>query len=265
MDDVRRYVREQYSAAARRGSCCGPDHPGLINMTRSNYDRSELEGAPAGIEARSFGCGNPVEHAGLLPGETVLDLGCGAGLDMFIASRAVGPEGRVIGLDMTGEMLVAAAENLRELKNVTLVGGFIEEIPLADESVDVVLSNCVINLSPDKSAALGEAFRVLRPGGRLCVADTVFIRPVSEDIAGSLAAWSGCIAGALQEDDYLERMKTAGFSDVEVRRMKVYAVPEALASMAFPDLSESGRREMDGALASAIIKGRRPLRDGDVI
>ena len=169
MDDVRRYVREQYSAAARRGSCCGPDHPGLINMTRSNYDRSELEGAPAGIEARSFGCGNPVEHAGLLPGETVLDLGCGAGLDMFIASRAVGPEGRVIGLDMTGEMLVAAAENLRELKNVTLVGGFIEEIPLADESVDVVLSNCVINLSPDKSAALGEAFRVLRPGGRLMV------------------------------------------------------------------------------------------------
>ena len=253
MDDVRREVRERYARAAR-----DPRGAGVVNMTRRNYDGATLEAAPKGIAAHSFGCGNPTEAARLRPGETVLDLGCGAGLDIFLASAAVGPDGRVIGLDMTDEMLATAAENLRELENVTLVKGYIEEIPLEDESVDAVLSNCVINLSPDKGTVLREAFRVLRPGGRFCVADTLFLRPVSARIVANLAAWSGCIAGALTEEEYRSVMNEAGFADIEIHRVKVYPIPEALASMAFPELSEEERREIDGVLASAIVTGTRP-------
>ncbi|NLM71723.1 MAG: methyltransferase domain-containing protein [Synergistaceae bacterium] len=252
MDEVRKYVEKRYAEAAR-----SPRRSGIINMTRRNYDGATLAAAPGGMAARSFGCGNPVEHAELIHGETVLDLGCGAGLDMFIASKAVGPEGRIIGLDMTGEMLAEAAGNLKELENVELLRGYIEDIPLADKSVDVVISNCVINLSPDKPAVLREAYRVLKPGGRFCVADMLFIRPVSERIVSNLAAWSGCIAGALLEEDYRRLAEEAGFIEVEIRRIKVFPIPESLASMAFPELSESERREIDGVLASAIVIGRR--------
>ena len=207
----------------------------------------------------SFGCGNPFTEARIHPGETVLDLGSGAGLDLFLASEMTGPYGKVIGLDMTDEMLATAAENLKGIENVSLVKGYIEEMPVESDSVDVIISNCVINLSPDKGKVLTEAFRVLRPGGRFCVSDTVFLRPVTERVVKNLAAWSGCISGALRETEYAEKMREAGFEEVEVRRTKVYSFPDAMAAMAFPELSGEERNEINGSLASAIIMGKKPL------
>lgn len=267
MDDIRNYVKERYAKAIKNntsccgsgGCCCGTGTSDLLSMTRGNYDGAVLEKTPGQMADQSFGCGNPFTEARIHPGETVLDLGSGAGLDLFLASEMTGPYGRVIGLDMTDEMLETAAENLRGLDNVTLVKGYIEAMPIESGTVDVIISNCVINLSPDKGKVLKEAFRVLRPGGRFCVSDTVFLRPVTERAVKNLAAWSGCISGALQETEYAALLKEAGFIEIEVRRTKVYEVPDALAAMAFPELSAEERKEINGALASAIIQGRKPL------
>ncbi|TDY65146.1 ubiquinone/menaquinone biosynthesis C-methylase UbiE [Aminivibrio pyruvatiphilus] len=268
MDDIRDYVKERYARAIKNSTsccrsgacCCGTTGASdILNMTRGNYDGEILENTPEHMADQSFGCGNPFTEARIHPGETVLDLGSGAGLDLFLASEATGPYGKVIGLDMTDEMLETAAENLRGLDNVTLVKGYIEDMPLESGTVDVIISNCVINLSPDKGKVLKEAFRVLRPGGRFCVSDTVFLRPVTERAVKNLAAWSGCISGALQEAEYAALLKEAGFIDVEVRRTKVYEMPDALAAMTFPELSPEERNEINGALASAIILGKKPL------
>lgn len=268
MDDIRNYVKERYARAIKNntsccgsgGCCCGTTGASdILSMTRGNYDGTVLEKTPPQMADQSFGCGNPFTEADIHPGETVLDLGSGAGLDLFLASEATGPSGKVIGLDMTDEMLETAAENLRGLDNVTLVKGYIEEMPLESGTVDVIISNCVINLSPDKGKVLKEAFRVLRPGGRFCVSDTVFLRPVTERAVKNLAAWSGCIAGALQETEYAALLKEAGFIEIEVRRTKVYDVPDALAAMAFPELSAEERKEINGALASALILAKKNL------
>lgn len=267
MDEIRNYVKKRYAKAIRNasscrgapGCCSGAGSTDIFSMTKGNYESEVLEKTPEQMADQSFGCGNPIAEANIRPGETVLDLGSGAGLDLFLASEAVGPRGKVIGLDMTDEMLSTAAENLKDLENVALVKGYIEEMPLEDNSVDVVISNCVINLSPDKGKVLKEAFRVLRPGGRFCVSDTVFLRPVTERAVKNLAAWSGCISGALLEKEYEEKMQEAGFEQVDIRRGKIYAVPDALASMAFPELTAEERSEINGALAGAVITGKKPV------
>jgi SAM-dependent methyltransferase len=268
MEDLRNHVKERYAKAIQNsssccgsgGCCCGSTQGSdILNMTEGNYDDTVLEKAPGEMGEQSFGCGNPFSEAQIRPGETVLDLGSGAGLDLFLASELVGPTGKVLGLDMTEEMLATAAENLKGIENVSLLKGYIEDMPVESDSIDVIISNCVINLSPDKDTVLREAFRVLRAGGRFCVSDTVFLRPVTERAATNLAAWSGCISGALQEGEYAEKMREAGFEAVEVRRTKVYSFPHDVAATIFPELSEEERSEINGALASAIIVGKKPL------
>ncbi len=268
MEDLRNHVKERYARAIQNsssccgsgGCCCGSTQGSdILSMTEGNYDDTVLEKAPGEMGEQSFGCGNPFSEARIRSGETVLDLGSGAGLDLFLASELVGPTGKVLGLDMTEEMLTTAAENLKGIENVSLLKGYIEDMPVESDSIDVIISNCVINLSPDKEKVLREAFRVLRPGGRFCVSDTVFLRPVTERASANLAAWSGCISGALQEREYAEKMREAGFEGVEVRRIKVYAFPHDVAATVFPELSAEERSEINGALASAIILGKKPL------
>lgn len=186
-------------------------------MTKGNYDGATLEKTPEHMADQSFGCGNPFTEARIHPGETVLDLGSGAGLDLFLASEMTGPRGKVIGVDMTDEMLATAAENLKGIGNVTLVKGYIEEMPLEDDSVDVVISNCVINLSPDKPQVYAEAARVLKPGGRLAISDVVAVAPIPARIKKKLEAHSGCIAGAASVMETKRMLKNAGFSQIRIR------------------------------------------------
>jgi SAM-dependent methyltransferase len=216
-DAVREQVRAGYTAVAERPACCsGPESAEQI-ARRVGYSEDELHAVPAGANL-GVGCGNPTALAELRPGEVVLDLGCGAGFDAFLAAQAVGPTGRVIGVDMTEAMLERARENARRggFANVEFVAGMIEDLPLADASVDVVISNCVINLSPDKPRVFREAFRVLRPGGRLAVSDLVLEQPLPAELLGSVEAWVGCLAGALLRADYLDAVRRAGFRDVRV-------------------------------------------------
>lgn len=210
---------------------------------------------------QSFGCGSPVEKAGLKPGETVLDLGSGAGLDAFLAAGEVGPEGQVFGLDMTNEMILTAEANRTKwgLSNVEFIKGFIEEIPIEDESVDVVVSNCVINLSPDKDAVFREIFRVLRPGGRISVSDIVFLKPLPKEIRESLSAWAGCVSGAIGEKEYQEKLSRAGFPDVRVERTRVHSFSREQVREMFPDISPENVPDAGEAVASAWISAVKPL------
>lgn len=261
MDDLRDKVKEQYGRAIREGKgCCSGDGcvPSFL-PAESLYGPSFLGQITSSMTEQSFGCGNPLEDAGLKAGETVLDLGCGAGLDLLLASKAIGPGGRLIGVDMTDEMLDAAKENLKEQENVLLVKGYLEDLPLENESVDVVISNCVINLSPDKGKVLKEAWRVLRPGGRLSVADTVFLRPVPPGISEFLSGWCGCISGALSAEEYRTFLAEAGFASIEIRPKKVFFASEALLEMMFPDLTEDDRKKLKGALASASVTAGKPF------
>ncbi|MGZ4276187.1 MAG: arsenite methyltransferase [Solirubrobacteraceae bacterium] len=229
-DDVRETVREKYAAAARavagqpdRSSCCGP-----ISLTDADqtqvfgaalYDDAETEGATATAVQASLGCGVPTAVADLREGETVLDLGSGAGADVLISARRVGPTGKAIGLDMTDEMLELARANAAEagVRNVEFVKGYIEDIPLPDASVDVIVSNCVLNLSGDKPRVLAEAARVLRPGGRFAVSDVVASPDMDDATRADMAAYTGCIAGALTEDEFRAGLAAAGLTDIEVR------------------------------------------------
>jgi SAM-dependent methyltransferase len=229
LTDVRQAVRERYAAAAetaaeQEAGCCGgpiacspADEPGVFGGTL--YETTETDGAPHAALNASLGCGVPTAVADLHEGETVLDVGSGAGADVLISARRVGPTGRAIGLDMTDEMLDLARANAREagVENVEFVKGYIEEMPLADASVDVVISNCVINLSGDKARVLDEAARVLRPAGRFAVSDVIADEDMDARTRADMAAWTGCIAGALTEREFTETLQAAGFTDIEVR------------------------------------------------
>jgi ubiquinone/menaquinone biosynthesis C-methylase UbiE len=216
--DIRESVRERYAAAARSAVSLA-DSSGTQVFGGALYDPAETEGATATAVEASLGCGVPTAVADLHPGETVLDLGSGAGADVLISARRVGPEGRAIGLDMTDEMLTLARANAREagVENAEFLKGYLEDIPLPDASVDVVISNCVINLAADKRLVLAEAARVLRPGGRLAVSDVVADEGMDEATRADMQQWTGCIAGALTEAEFRAELAAAGFADAEIR------------------------------------------------
>jgi len=223
--EIKRLVREGYAERVKKGSsCCGPASPccggGNVAQTISKaigYTDEELKSVPEDSNL-GLGCGNPVALASLVEGETVLDLGSGAGFDCFLAANRVGEKGRVIGVDMTPEMIEKARENaqMSNCANVEFRLGEIENLPAADNSVDVVISNCVINLSPDKKRVFGEAFRVLKPGGRLMVSDIVLLKELPDFIKSSVAAYVGCVSGAMMKDEYTEAIKGAGFQEVKI-------------------------------------------------
>ena len=258
-------VREKYGEIARsvgKGGCCGPSSCGCGDPITSNlYSDSETNDLPADAVAVSLGCGNPTALIELLPGQTVLDLGSGGGIDVLLSAKRVGPSGKVYGLDMTDEMLALARENRRKAgaTNVEFLEGTIEEIPLPDQSVDVIISNCVINLSEDKDAVLREAFRVLKPGGRFAVSDVVIRGPVPSEIRRSLELWVGCVAGALEEEEYAAKLKGAGFESVEVEPWRVYQIDDARAFLAESGIDvDQLAPQVDGKIASAFIRARRP-------
>jgi SAM-dependent methyltransferase len=225
------------------------------------YSDTETEGLPAEAVAVSLGCGNPTALIDLRPGQTVLDLGSGGGIDVLLSAKRVGPTGKVYGLDMTDEMLALARANQRRAgaTNVEFLKGTIESIPLPDRSVDVIISNCVINLAVDKDAVLREAFRVLKPGGRFAVSDVVLRGQVPLEIRRSLELWVGCVAGALQENEYVQKLKTAGFVDVELEPWRVYQAADARSVLADAGIDvDRVAPQVEGKLASAFIRARRP-------
>jgi SAM-dependent methyltransferase len=226
-DDLKRMVRKNYGSIARRGSsCCGPSGCGCETAPvhdeisrKLGYADEDLQAVPAGANL-GLGCGNPIALASLKPGETVLDLGSGAGFDCFLAAGRVGPGGHVIGVDMTSEMLSRARENARAggYENVEFRLGEIEHLPVADESADVIISNCVINLAPDKEQVFREAYRVLKPGGRLMISDTVLLQPLPDEVRQSVSAYVGCLSGAIDKQTYLDLVRRAGFEDVAIQK-----------------------------------------------
>src|ERR671913_582740 len=254
-EDLRAVVREKYGAAARRvnaggNSCCGASTAsgcGPDPITSNHYVADEASEVPAEALAASLGCGNPTALAELRAGETVLDLGSGGGIDVLLSARRVGPTGMAYGLDMTDEMLALARENEQKsgLTNVEFLKGEIERIPLPDQSVDVIISNCVINLSADKDRVLAEAFRVLRPGGRLAVSDVVVRGQVPPEIRRSMELWVGCVAGALGDYEYVAKLARAGFDDISIEPTRVYGLDDARAFLA-------GEGQDSEALAAAV-------------
>jgi SAM-dependent methyltransferase len=258
-------VREKYGEIARsvdKSGCCSPAACGCGDPITSNlYSSAETAGLPAEAVAVSLGCGNPTALIDLKSGETVLDLGSGGGIDVLLSAKRVGTGGKVYGLDMTDEMLALARENQRKAgaTNVEFLKGTIEAIPLPDQSVDVIISNCVINLSVDKDAVLREAFRVLKPGGRFAVSDVVMRGDVPAEIRRSLELWVGCVAGALRDDEYVSKLQAAGFVDAGVEPWRVYQVDDARAFLAEAGIDvERIAPEVDGKIASAFIRARKP-------
>jgi arsenite methyltransferase len=268
---VKEIVRERYGAFARNpavgkasgccgstGGCCGTE--AYDPITSDLYDEGQAAGVPAEALLLSLGCGNPTALAQLNAGETVLDLGSGGGIDVLLSARRVGPTGKAYGLDMTDDMLAAANENKRiaGAENVEFLKGEIESIPLPDESVDVIISNCVINLSADKPQVLKEAFRVLKPGGRFAVSDIVVKGEVPDEIRRNVELWIGCVAGALEETEYRTLLTAAGFEDVSLEPTRVYSAEDA-GSL----LTESGLKvlasEIDGRFMSAFVRARKPV------
>jgi len=264
-ESIRETVREEYAKAARRvtnqgGSCCGAAASAGNPITSNLYGKDETASLPAAAVAASLGCGNPTALAELKAGETVLDLGSGGGIDVLLSARRVGPAGKAYGLDMTDEMLALARENQRKagVQNVEFLKGEIEHIPLPDNSVDAIISNCVINLSAEKDLVLREAFRVLKPGGRLAVSDIVVRGEMPGEIRRRVELWAGCIAGALEESEYQSKLAAAGFEQIEVEPTRIYTAadaPEFLAEN--PDL-EKFARMADGKFMSAFVRARKP-------
>lgn len=257
--DVRTVVREKYGAMAESAGCgCGPSGccgggPATEIADYIGYTPEQLAALPEGANL-GLGCGNPLAHADLRPGEVVLDLGAGAGMDVFLAARAVGPTGRAIGVDMTPAMLEKARATAARagFTNVDFRLGEIEHLPVADASVDLVISNCVVNLSPAKDQVFREAFRALRPGGRMVVSDLVLVRPLSDAVRASVEAYVGCVAGAAMKEDYLRDIRAAGFSDVEVVEERGYGDDAGL----FGD--SEWIREAASAVVSAKVRARKP-------
>jgi arsenite methyltransferase len=268
--DIKTIVQAKYGEAARRAaqgqtSCgCGSGGGGCGDPITSNlYDAAQIGVLPSEAVVASLGCGNPTALAELKAGETVLDLGSGGGIDVLLSARRVGPTGKAYGLDMTDDMLALARENQRKsgVTNVEFLRGEIEHIPLPDQSVDVIISNCVINLSADKDAVLREAFRVLKPGGRLAVSDVV-VRgsDVPGDVRKSMELWIGCVAGALEEAEYRGKLAAAGFADVDVEPTRVYRAEDARAFLESAGLAREGLAEsMDGKFMSAFVRAAKPV------
>jgi len=257
---IRETVREHYAERIKsNASCCGPD---TDSRSDSNlYPADLLATLPSGESSISYGCGDPITLASLQPGQTVLDLGSGAGLDCFFAAKKVGETGKVIGLDMTPEMIERAQGSAKRMniQNVEFRQGYIEDMPVDSNTVDVIISNCVINLSPDKSRVFGEAFRVLKPGGKLAVSDIVTDGPLPEEVKKSLSAWAGCVAGALEGKDYIGIMEAVGFTNVSVT--PVYFNEETIDSSLNDmklDVSQYPREAVYKAVYSAKITAYKP-------
>ena len=266
--DLKKAVKERYGEAALRvstggSSCCGASATlESCNPVTSNlYDAVQTGELPEKAVSASLGCGNPTALAQLSPGETVLDLGSGGGIDVLLSARRVGPSGKAYGLDMTDEMLALARENQRKagIQNVEFLKGDIEDIPLPDNSVDVIISNCVINLSGDKDRVFSEAYRVLKPGGRFAVSDVVVCGDVPSEIRESVLLWVGCIAGALQDDEYVNKLAKAGFDKIAIEPTRIYQAEDARSF-----LSEKGvdvdaiASHVDGKFMSAFIRAVKP-------
>jgi arsenite methyltransferase len=267
-NDIKDVVREKYGEAARRvgtgakGGCCGTSTSCCTDPITSNlYDAAQAGEIPDDALAASLGCGNPTALAELKPGETVLDLGSGGGIDVLLSARRVGPTGMAFGLDMTDDMLALAERNKAAsgLSNVHFLKGEIETIPLPANSVDVIISNCVINLSGDKDRVLREAFRVLKPGGRFAVSDVVVRGEIPPAIRRSMELWAGCVAGALSDTDYLQKLAAAGFEDAAIEVTRVYGADDARDLFAGQGAEVEGLADaVDGKLVSAFVRGTKP-------
>lgn len=274
---IKEAVKERYGALAKQhntsevvipleSSCCTPStssccSPAEASLAETLYSQTDLTDLPDSVTGLSLGCGNPTALAGLKRGETVLDLGSGGGIDCFIAAKAVGPAGHVIGVDMTDDMLVLANKNKTALglTNVEFRQGEIEELPLESNTVDVIISNCVINLSPDKEAVFGEAFRVLKPGGRFMVSDIVTEGDFPEPLRANLSAWAGCLTGAIDQKLYLEKLRQAGFANVAVQSRAAYG-PEAVEL-----LDEETRQALGQAIDLAAIPANFRIYSANII
>ncbi|BDC51827.1 arsenite S-adenosylmethyltransferase [Bryobacterales bacterium F-183] len=269
--NVKEVVKEKYGQAALRvtsggtNSCCGAGaaccDTDVDPITSNLYDELQKDELPQEAVLASLGCGNPTALAKLNPGETVLDLGSGGGIDVLLSAKRVGPTGKAYGLDMTDEMLALARTNQQKagITNVEFLKGEIEHIPLPDNTVDVIISNCVINLSADKDAVLREAFRVLKPGGRFAVSDVVTRGEVPAEIRQTVLLWVGCIAGALEENDYRAKLAAAGFTDIDVEPTRIYQVEDARAFLSGQGLDvDALAPQVDGKFLSAFIRAVKP-------
>ncbi|MGO8865434.1 MAG: arsenite methyltransferase [Alphaproteobacteria bacterium] len=267
--DVKEAVRSKYSQAALRvskeaGSCCGKSaaRDRSFPITSDLYNEGETAALPEAAVLASLGCGNPTALAELAPGEIVLDLGSGGGIDVLLSARRVGPNGKAYGLDMTDEMLALARENQQKagIENAEFLKGEIEHIPLPDNSVDVVISNCVINLSGDKERVLREAFRVLKPGGRFAVSDVITRGEVPAEIRRDLLLWVGCIAGALTDAEYSEKLARAGFEAIGIEPTRVYDVEDAREFLTGKGIDvDALAPQVDGKFMSAFVRAMKPL------
>ena len=267
-ESIREKVREEYAQVARRvtnqgGSCCGSAVPvgnPIAPRPSDRYSEGEIASLPAKALAASLGCGNPTALAELKPCETVLDLGSGGGIDVLLSARRVGPAGKAYGLDMTDEMLALARDNQRKagVQNVEFLKGEMEHIPLPDNSVDVIISNCVVNLSADKDRVLREAFRVLKPGGRFAVSDIVVRGEMPGEIRRRVELWAGCIAGALEESEYQSKLAAAGFEQIEVEPTRIYTAADAQGFLAENPELEKFAQMADGKFMSAFVRARKP-------
>jgi SAM-dependent methyltransferase len=268
--DIKEVVKQKYGEAALRvksggSSCCGATaSTGCCDPITTNlYDSTQAGQIPEEALLASLGCGNPTALAQLNPGETVLDLGSGGGIDVLLSARRVGPTGKAYGLDMTDEMLALANENKRRsgIENVEFLKGEIESIPLPDNSVDVIISNCVINLSADKDKVLREAFRVLKPGGRFAVSDVVTRGEILPEIRQSVLAWVGCIAGALEENDYRKKLAAAGFEQIDVEPTRIYRAEDALEFLSGQQIPvKLDPAAIDGKFFSGFLRAVKPSR-----
>jgi arsenite methyltransferase len=271
MTDIKEVVREKYGQAALRvnsggSSCCGATASatgggGCDPITSNLYDASQIGQIPVEAMLASLGCGNPTALAKLNPGDVVLDLGSGGGIDVLLSARRVAPTGKAYGIDMTDEMLALANENKRKsgLTNVEFLKGEIENIPLPDDSVDVIISNCVINLSADKDKVLREAFRVLKPGGRLAVSDVVTKGEIVPEVRKNVLLWVGCVAGALEDVEYQQKLTNAGFEQIDIEPTRVYRAQDARDILAAEGIdADAIAPQVDGKFMSAFVRAVKP-------
>jgi len=267
MSDVKETVKAKYAEAAlkvldgQKGSCGPSGACGCDPVTENLYEASQTTGLPEGAVLASLGCGNPTALADLHPGEVVLDLGSGGGIDVLLSAKRVGPTGKAYGLDMTDEMLALARQNQAKAgaTNVEFLKGEIENIPLPSQAVDVIISNCVINLSADKGKVLAEAFRVLKPGGRFAVSDVVCRGEIPDAVRHSMELWVGCVAGALDENEYRRLLADAGFVNIDIEPTRIYAFEDARTILSGAGLdADVLAREVSGRIMGAFIRAQKP-------